>query len=66
VITEGALGLIGDAIENESLESLEEMVEAVVALCECGPEVTGRNLVSLDLIAEWGLAVHNLDATLRS
>jgi hypothetical protein len=32
-----------------------------VALCDCGPDVTGRSFVSLDLIEEWGLEVHGLD-----
>jgi len=42
------------------LESMEEMVEAVVALCACSDDVTGRIAVSLDLLAEWGITVHNL------
>ena len=36
---------------------------AVVALSACPEDVTGRITVSLDLIAEWGLVVHNLDGT---
>jgi hypothetical protein len=40
---------------------MEEMVEAVVALCACPPECTGRNAVSLDLISELGLRMHGLD-----
>ena len=42
-------------------KNLSEMVEAVLALCDCPAEVTGRITVSLDLIAEWGLTVHGLD-----
>jgi hypothetical protein len=37
------------------------MVEAVVALCACPAERTGRPHVSLDLIAELGLEVRALD-----
>ena len=46
----------------DQVESLEEMVEAVVALCACPADVTGQTHVSLDLIAEWGLDVRGLDA----
>ena len=66
VLSEGAAVLVGDVLRPEQLESMEEMVEAVVALCDCPPEVTGRITVSLDLIEEWGLAVHELDGTLRA
>jgi len=57
--------MVGELLRRqpELLESMEEMVEAVVALCACPAEVTGRIAVSLDLIAEWGLVVHNLDGT---
>ena len=54
---------MGDSLAPDQIESLEEMVEAVVALCACPPDVTGRSFVSLDLLAEWGLAVHELDGT---
>jgi hypothetical protein len=37
------------------------MTEAVVALCDCPPELTGRVCVSLDLIEELGLTVYDLD-----
>jgi len=37
------------------------MVEAVVALCDCPAERTGRAHVSLDLLKELGLLVHGLD-----
>jgi citronellol/citronellal dehydrogenase len=61
VMTEGAAALVGDTVRPDRIESLEQMVEAVVALCDCPPDVTGRTLVSLDLLAEWGLEVHGLD-----
>ena len=63
VRSEGAEQLVGDALDPGKYESLEQMVEAVVALCDCPPEVTGRNAVSLDLLADWALPVHNLDGS---
>lgn len=65
VLSEGAAALVGGTLRPDQIESLEEMVEAVVALCDCPPDVTGRVTVSLDLIAEWGLTVHELDGTPR-
>jgi citronellol/citronellal dehydrogenase len=61
VHTEGADELVGGSVPADKFESLEAMVEAVVALCACPADMTGRRMVSLDLIAEWGLAVHGLD-----
>ena len=61
VLSEGAAELVGSTLRPDQIESMEEMVEAVVALCDCSEEVTGRVTVSLDLIADWGLTVHALD-----
>jgi citronellol/citronellal dehydrogenase len=61
VMTEGAAALIGDTLDADQIESLEAMVEAVTALCDCPEDLTGRVCVSLDLIDELGLAVHDLD-----
>jgi hypothetical protein len=61
VMSEGAQELVGGTLRPDQIESMEEMVEAAVALCDCPADVTGRNTVSLDLIAEWGLTVHGLD-----
>lgn len=66
VLTEGAAALVGDTLRADQIESLEEMVEAVVALCGCPADLTGRICVSLDLIAELGLTVHDLDASTSS
>jgi hypothetical protein len=33
------------------------LVEAVVALCDCPVDITGRVFCGLDLIDEWGLTV---------
>jgi citronellol/citronellal dehydrogenase len=40
-------------------------VEGVVSLWDCPEDVTGRITVSLDVVADWELAVHNLDGTPR-
>jgi NAD(P)-dependent dehydrogenase (short-subunit alcohol dehydrogenase family) len=61
VLSEGADALVGSQLRPDQIESMEEMVEAVVALCDCPAERTGRVHVSLDLIAELGLDVRALD-----
>jgi NAD(P)-dependent dehydrogenase (short-subunit alcohol dehydrogenase family) len=61
VMSEGAEALVGDIVTDDLIESMEEMVEATVALCDCPPERTGRVHVSLDLVAELGLEVRTLD-----
>jgi len=61
VMSEGADALVGDQVTAEQIEPIEAMVEAVVALTCCPPQLTGRTLVSLDLIDELGLTVHALD-----
>jgi NAD(P)-dependent dehydrogenase (short-subunit alcohol dehydrogenase family) len=63
VRTEGADALVGGTVPPDRFESMEEMVEAVVALCDCPATVTGQAMVSLDLIAAWGLTVHGLDGS---
>jgi citronellol/citronellal dehydrogenase len=62
VLSEGAAALVGELIRPEEIEALEEMAEAVAALCDCPEDVTGRIGVSLDLIREWDLTVRGLDA----
>jgi hypothetical protein len=42
---------------------MESMVEAIIALTDCPITLTGRTCVSLDLVDELHLAVHNLDGT---
>jgi citronellol/citronellal dehydrogenase len=61
VLTEGAAALVGESLTDDQIESLEAMTEAVVALCDCPVALTGRICVSLDLIAELGLTVYDLD-----
>lgn len=64
VRSEGADELVGASLREDQVESMEEMVEAVVALCDCPVDVTGQILVSLDIIESWKLAVRNLDGTM--
>jgi citronellol/citronellal dehydrogenase len=61
VMTEGAVALVGHTVQPGQMESLEEMVEATVALCDCPPGLTGQTVVSLDLIRTEGLTVRGLD-----
>lgn len=62
VMSEGAQILVGDFVRKDQIESMEEMVEATLALCCCDKDSTGAVHVSLDLIDQWGLTVHDLDA----
>jgi citronellol/citronellal dehydrogenase len=61
VMSEGAEVLIGSPLAAGQVESMEQMVEAVLALCDCPPERTGRIHVSLDLLEELSLTVYGLD-----
>jgi citronellol/citronellal dehydrogenase len=63
VMSEGAEALVGDIVTDDLIESMEAMVEAVVALCDCPPERTGQVHVSLDLVAELELQVMTLDGS---
>jgi NAD(P)-dependent dehydrogenase (short-subunit alcohol dehydrogenase family) len=57
VMSEGAEVVVGGKLRNDQIETMDEMVEAVVALCCCEAEHTGYNDVSLDLIDQLGLRV---------
>jgi len=63
VLSEGANELVGDQLRADQIESMESMVEATLALCDCGPELTGRVTISTELITELGLTVMTLDGT---
>jgi citronellol/citronellal dehydrogenase len=63
VMSEGAEALAGHVIREDQKESMEEMVEAAVHLCDCDVSTTGAVHVSLDLIAERGLTVMALDGS---
>jgi citronellol/citronellal dehydrogenase len=61
VKSEGATALVGDTVRADQIESMEEMVEAIVALSDCPAEFSGHVCVSLDLIEQLDLTVHGLD-----
>ena len=61
VLSEGAAHLVGQTLRPDQIEALEEMVEAVTALCDCPPDLTGRICVSLELNRELDLTVRALD-----
>jgi NAD(P)-dependent dehydrogenase (short-subunit alcohol dehydrogenase family) len=63
VMSEGAEILAGHVIRDDQKESMEEMVESAVYLCDCDAEITGQVFVSLDLIADRGVTVMTLDGT---
>jgi citronellol/citronellal dehydrogenase len=62
VRSEGADVLVGGKVDDSLWETMDEMVEAAVALCDCPVDVTGRIAVSLDLIDEWGLTPRTIPA----
>jgi citronellol/citronellal dehydrogenase len=66
VMSEGFAELIGDKLAAERFESIEDIVEAAVALCDCPAEITGGVFSSLDLIDEWGLSVCGLNGLARA
>jgi NAD(P)-dependent dehydrogenase (short-subunit alcohol dehydrogenase family) len=61
VLSEGADALVGATLRQDQIESMEEMVEGTLLLCDCEPEMTGGVHVSLDLIDQFGLTVRGLD-----
>ena len=63
VMSEGATELIGDIVTDDLIESMESMVEATIALCDCESRPTGRIAVSTELIDELGLTVMSLDGS---
>ena len=65
VATDNAVAMTRNTLRPDQIESLEEMVEAVVALCDCPEDVTGQGFVSLDLLRDWSLPVRNLDGSPR-
>jgi citronellol/citronellal dehydrogenase len=63
VMSEGTAVLLGTALADDQVESIEEMVEAVVALCDCRPDRTGGTHISLELLAQLGLTARGLDGS---
>ena len=61
VMSEGAEALVGKIVTDEQIESMEAMVESIVALCDCPGSRVGNIEVSLDLLDELGATVFELD-----
>ena len=52
VRSEGADALVGATLDQDLFESMDDMVAGALVCCDCGPDVTGQVLVSLDLIGK--------------
>lgn len=63
VLSEGADELVGDILRPDQIESMEAMVEAAVALCDCPIDRCGQVLSSLPLLDELNRTVMTLDGT---
>ena len=63
VLSEGAAAIAGARLRSDQVESMEAMVEGLVALCACGPDHTGHVEDSLGIIQRLGLVVQHLDAS---
>jgi citronellol/citronellal dehydrogenase len=57
VATEGAIAHLGDALAPDVYVPVGIIVEAAMALCDCGPERTGRVHSDAELLAELGITV---------
>ncbi len=65
VLSPGAAELVGEHLTPDQIESLEAMVEATLALCDCDADTTGGIHVSLDLLAARRIPVMKLDGKRR-
>ena len=63
VATEGAIAHLGDRIDASHYAPVEIMVEATLALSDCGPDLTGKILIDDDLLAALGHSVMTLDGS---
>ena len=63
VLSEGAAAIVGTRLRSDQVESMEAMVEGLVALCGCGSDHTGHLEDSLGMIERLGLVVQHLDAS---
>ena len=61
VLSEGADVVVGKILKPEQIESMEAMVESILYLATCGPDHTGNNEVSLDVITQNKLTVMSLN-----
>jgi citronellol/citronellal dehydrogenase len=57
VMTQAARAELEGKLRADQIETIDEMVEAVAALCDCSVDHTGHNEVSLDLLDSLGLTV---------
>jgi len=51
VHSEGADAHLDGVLDEDQFESMADMVAGALVLCDCAPEVTGGNHISLDLLA---------------
>ena len=63
VLSDGAVALMGDRLQQGAVESMEAMVEGVMTLCDCDESMTGGRHYSLDLLEDAGKTVMTLDGT---
>ena len=63
VMSEGAEALVGGLVTDDQIESMEAMVEAAIALCDCPLDRTGQIFSSLDLLDELARTVMTLDGS---
>ena len=63
VMSEGAAALVGGLVTDDQIESMEAMVEAAIALCDCPLDRTGMICSSLDLLDELDRTVMTLDGS---
>jgi citronellol/citronellal dehydrogenase len=61
VSSEGSEALVGGVLDTSTWESMEEMVEGILALCDCAEDMTGGVHVSTEVVAQLGLTVRGLD-----
>ncbi len=63
VMSEGAAAIYANRLRPDQVESMEAMVEGVLALCDCGPDHSGHVEDSLGLVERLGLTVMELDGS---
>ena len=61
VLSEGAEAVVGQILKPEQIESMEAMVESILYLATCGPNHTGKNEISLDIVDNQELTVMDLN-----
>ena len=52
VLSEGADALVGTQLKPEQIETMDDMVDGALVVCDCPPELTGQICVSLDLLGK--------------